>query len=87
MRRAWTSRQRIARRLRAERGSLLIEVMVSATIVLVVGFGVLAMVDRTTQLSGEQRTQAIAGNLAQVEIDRVKGLSAVRAVQPAQRAP
>jgi len=79
MRRAWTSRQRIARslarRVRAERGSLLIEVMVSATIVLVVGFGVLAMVDRTTQLSAEQRSQAIAGNLAQVEIDRVKGLS------------
>jgi len=48
--------------------------MVSATIVLVVGFGVLAMVDRTTTLSGEQRSQAIAGNLAQVEIDRVKGI-------------
>lgn len=77
MRRAWTSRRRIARslarRVRAERGSLLIEVMVSATIVLVVGFGVLAMVDRTTQLSADQRSQAIAGNLAQVEIDRVKG--------------
>lgn len=64
----------LARRVRAESGSLLIEVMVSATIVLVVGFGVLAMVDRTTKLSGEQRSQAIAGNLAQVEIDRVKGL-------------
>jgi hypothetical protein len=78
MRRAWTSRRRVARslarRVRAEPGSLLIEVMVSATIVLVVGFGVLAMVDRTTQLSAEQRSQAIAGNLAQVEIDRVKGL-------------
>jgi Tfp pilus assembly protein PilV len=78
MSRASTLRQRIAgslaRCVRAESGSLLIEVMVSATIVLIVGFGVLAMVDRTTQLSAEQRSQAIAGNLAQVEIDRVKGL-------------
>jgi hypothetical protein len=60
------------RRLAAEQGSLLIEVMVSAMIVLVVGFGVLAIVDRTTDLSGQQRQQAIAGNLAQVEIDTVK---------------
>jgi hypothetical protein len=63
---------RLARRLVAEQGSLLIEVMVSSMIVLVVGFGVLAIVDRTTDLSGQQRQQAIAGNLAQVEIDTIK---------------
>jgi Tfp pilus assembly protein PilV len=66
------ARQRLARGLAAERGSLLVEVMVSAMIVLVVGFGVLAIVDRTTDLSGEQRQQAIAGNLAQTELDTVK---------------
>jgi Tfp pilus assembly protein PilV len=57
-----------------QRGSLLIEVMVSATIVLVVGFGVLAMVDRTNELSAQQRAQAIAGNLAQGELDAVRAL-------------
>jgi hypothetical protein len=64
--------QRLVRGLAAERGSLLVEVMVSAMIVLVVGFGVLAIVDRTTDLSGQQRQQAIAGNLAQTELDTVK---------------
>jgi hypothetical protein len=63
---------RPVRGLAAERGSLLVEVMVSAMIVLVVGFGVLAIVDRTTDLSGEQRQQAIAVNLAQTELDTVK---------------
>ncbi|MGH2942630.1 MAG: carboxypeptidase-like regulatory domain-containing protein [Solirubrobacteraceae bacterium] len=48
--------------------------MVTATVALVVGFGVLSMVDRTGDLSGEQRTQAIAGNLAQVELDTVKAM-------------
>ena len=57
-----------------ERGSFLIEVMVTAGIVLVAGLGVLTMVDRTTELSGQQRTQAVAGNIAQVELDRVKAL-------------
>ncbi|MEA2274329.1 MAG: hypothetical protein QOI98_3037 [Solirubrobacteraceae bacterium] len=64
--------QRLVHGLAAERGSLLVEVMVSAMIVLVVGFGVLAIVDRTTDLSGEQRQQAIAVNLAQTELDTVK---------------
>jgi len=59
-------------RLAAEQGALLVEVMVSATIVLVVGFGVLTVVDRTADLSAEQRQQSIAGNLAQIEIDTVR---------------
>lgn len=65
-------RERLAGPLHDERGSFLIEVMVSAAIVLVVGLGVLRMVDRTTELSGQQRTQAVAGNVAQVELDTVK---------------
>jgi hypothetical protein len=64
--------RRLVRGATAERGSLLVEVMVSAMVVLVVGFGVLAIVDRTTDLSGEQRQQAIASNLAQTELDTVK---------------
>jgi len=59
-------------RLHDQRGSFLVEVMVSATIVLVVGLGVLKMVDRTNEISGEQRTQAIVGNIAQAELDAVK---------------
>jgi hypothetical protein len=65
---------RRTRLLGDERGSFLIEVMVTAGIVLVVGLGVLAMVDRTSELSGQQRTQAVAGNVAQVELDTVKAL-------------
>jgi Tfp pilus assembly protein PilV len=55
-------------------GTVLIEVIISAVLVLVVGLGVLAMTDRTSELSAQQRSQAVAGNLAQEELDRVKGL-------------
>lgn len=70
--RARKRRERLAGSVHDERGSFLVEVMVSAAIVLVVGLGVLRMVDRTTELSGQQRTQAVAGNVAQVELDTVK---------------
>jgi len=66
------TRARTSRREADEQGSFLVEVLVSATIVLIVGFGVLAMIDRTSELSGQQRLQAIAGNVAQVELDTVR---------------
>jgi len=58
----------------AERGSLLIETMVGAMIMLIVGFGVLQMLDHGTALGGEQKRQAVAGNVAQSEQEQVRAL-------------
>ena len=41
---------------------------------LVVGFGVLEMLDRGTRLGGQQRLQAVAGNVAQTELERIRAL-------------
>ncbi len=59
----------------AERGSFLVEAMVGAFIVLVVGFGVLQVLDRSTALGGEQKRQAVAGNFAQSEQEQIRALS------------
>jgi hypothetical protein len=59
----------------AERGSFLVEAMVSAMILLVVGFGVLQVLDRSSALGGEQKRQAVAGNVAQSEQEQVRALS------------
>jgi type II secretory pathway pseudopilin PulG len=59
----------------AERGSFLIEAMVGAMILLVVGFGVLQVLDRSSALGGEQKRQAVAGNVAQSEQEQVRALS------------
>jgi hypothetical protein len=59
----------------AERGSFLVEAMVGALIMLIVGFGVLQVLDRSTALGGEQKRQAVAGNVAQSEQEQVRALS------------
>jgi hypothetical protein len=64
--------RRLRARLVGEVGSLLIETMVSAVIVLMVGAGVMSMMDRGSQLSGEQRLLATAANLAQSEQERLR---------------
>jgi hypothetical protein len=65
----------LLRSVSAERGSFLVEAMVSAMILLVVGFGVLKMLDRSSALGGEQKRQAVAGNVAQTEQEQVRALS------------
>ena len=67
--------RRLHARLTGEAGSLLIETMVSAVIVLLVGAGVMNMMDRGSKLSGEQRLLATAANLAQSEQERVRAYS------------
>ena len=67
--------RRLRARLTGEAGSLLIETMVSAVIVLLVGAGVMNMMDRGSKLSGEQRLLATAANLAQSEQERVRAYS------------
>lgn len=67
-------RERLRSAARAQDGSFLVEALVSAFIVLVVGFGVLKLLDRGTEIGGEQRMQAVAGNVAQTELERIRAL-------------
>jgi len=59
-------------RLTDEAGSFLVEAMVSAVLVLITGAGILKMMDRGTELSGQQKALATAGNLAQSEQERLR---------------
>lgn len=63
-------------RLRAasEAGSALLEVLVSSVMLLAVAGGVLASLDSTTRISGQQRARAVAGNVAQSEQERLRAL-------------
>jgi len=58
-----------------ETGSFLIEAMVSAVLVLVIGAGVLAMTDRGSQINAQQKVIATAGNLAQSEQETLRAYS------------
>jgi Tfp pilus assembly protein PilV len=63
------------RRLRrAQDGSFLVEAVISAVIIVTVGLGALELIDRSSQLGGQQEAQAIAGNLAQSEQEQVRAL-------------
>lgn len=64
--------RRARSRLTDEAGSFLIEAMVSAVLVLITGAGILKMMDRGTQLSGQQKSLATAGNLAQSEQETLR---------------
>jgi hypothetical protein len=59
-------------RLTDEAGSFLIEALVSSVLVLITGAGILKMMDRGTQLSGQQKSLATAGNLAQSEQETLR---------------
>lgn len=56
-----------------ERGSFLVEVMVSALVLLIAGAGILKMLDRGTELGGEQKTLAVAGTVAESEQETLRG--------------
>jgi hypothetical protein len=55
-----------------EAGSFLIEALVSSVILLVVGTGILTIMDRGSQLSGQQRGLAMAGNVAESEQETLR---------------
>jgi Tfp pilus assembly protein PilV len=79
MRSRWPLRaRRLPARLRcicrSQDGSFLVEAMVSAFILVVVGLGVLEAIDRSAELGGEQKLQAVAGNVAQTELEQVRAL-------------
>lgn len=63
--------QSLCSRLAREEGSFLIEVMVTAIIVLVSGVAVMNLLNRGSELTGEQRVGALADNLAQEEQDKL----------------
>jgi Tfp pilus assembly protein PilX len=70
------SRLRALRRLaRGEEGSFLVEALVSSVIIVIVGIGVLESIDRSSRLGGEQKAQAIAGNVAQSEQEQVRAMA------------
>jgi hypothetical protein len=64
----------LADRASGERGSLLVEVMVTAVILLIVAVGVLKSFDTADARSSDQRLRAIAGNVAQSEHERLRAL-------------
>ena len=79
MRSCWPTRtRRLAAHLRglcrAQDGSFLVEAMVSAVILVIVGLGVLEAIDRSAKLGGEQKYQAVAGNVAQTELEQIRAL-------------
>ena len=72
---ALATRTRPLRRLAcAQDGSFLVEALVSAMILVIVGLGVLKSLDRGSRLGGEQKIQAVAGNVAQAEQERIRSL-------------
>jgi type II secretory pathway pseudopilin PulG len=64
----------LRRRLAAEHGGFLIEVVVSAALIVTAGAGVLAAMDAATDQTAQQRQQAVASNVAQAEMERVRSL-------------
>lgn len=62
------------RDLRDDRGFILVEVLVSAAMLILVGLSVFAALDQSDKLAGQQARRAQAANLAQSEIERVRSL-------------
>lgn len=56
-------------RLRAEDGGFMIEIVVSAALLVTAGGGVLMAMDAATAQSGEQRLQAVAADVGQAEME------------------
>lgn len=61
-------------RLRADAGFLLIEVMVSALLLIMVSLAAFTMLDQSDRLAGNNQKRAVAANLGQSEIERIRAL-------------
>ncbi len=62
------------RMLRNEDGSMLVEVMVAAVLLLILAMGVLQALDHAEARDSQQRAKAVAGNLVQAEQERLRAL-------------
>jgi Tfp pilus assembly protein PilV len=74
LRRFRASLSRTRRRLRAESGFALIEVVVSAALLMVVAGGVLAGIDGPANVSGRTEARSQASAIAQDDIERMRGM-------------
>jgi Tfp pilus assembly protein PilV len=74
-RRLRASLSRTRRRLRAESGFALIEVVVSAGLLMVVAGGVLAGIDGPAQISGRTEARSQASAIAQDDMERMRSLT------------
>lgn len=74
-----TPSTRTARRiwgsLAAEAGTSLIEIVVAAALLGVVTVGVMSSLDVAARVSGNQKGKVVAGNLAEAEMERLRGMS------------
>jgi Tfp pilus assembly protein PilV len=66
------SRTCTRRALRDERGSFLLEVLISAFLLVLLTGGAIAAFDTAAHQSGHQRAQAVASNLAATEMERLR---------------
>ena len=56
-------------RLRDDRGFLLVEVMVSALLLVVASLAIMTALDKSDALAGNQQKRTMAANIAQAELD------------------
>jgi len=68
------SLRRLRRRLASEGGSLLVEVLVSASILLTVGAGVVMVLMTSDAQSSLQRSKALATDVAQTKLDALRAI-------------
>lgn len=66
--------RRIWGRLAADAGTSLIEIVVAAALLSVVAVGVMSGLDVSARVSGDQKGKAVAGNIAEGELERIRGL-------------
>lgn len=67
---------RIRRRLAEEDGLGIVEVMVSAMLLIIIGIAVLDGIDTATGISGNARAKAVAANVAQEDQERLRTMKA-----------
>jgi type II secretory pathway pseudopilin PulG len=68
----------VRKRLAAEEGVSLVEVMVSAILVVLVAIGVLGGIDSASGVSGRERARALAAHLAQQDQERLRTYNATQ---------
>lgn len=67
-------RRPLLSRMQDDRGFLLIEVVISAALLLTISFAALTALDKADSLAGDQQKRTIAANVAQSELERVRSL-------------
>lgn len=66
----------LIRRLQADQGFTIVEVLVSALLLVVIALGVFASLDTASGISGSNKARAIASGLAQEDLERLRSFKA-----------